>query len=155
MFYRGKNVCAFFLYGCCNRGSACYYSHETSYLPKIWASPSPPGLEYLSHLSPKQRKFAIENLIKAARTTLLGHELTEGKSNSKRKTRQGARSSQRSKYRYRYANTDSDDDYDTEKEAERARNCGFTNDEVYELMLQGVKPWDDDAAVSFFIHQSR
>ena len=31
---------------------------------------------------------------------------------------------------------------------ERANNWGFTNDEVEELLCQGVKPWDDDAWVS-------
>lgn len=24
-------------------------------------------------------------------------------------------------------------------------NCGFTHDEAYELLCQGVKPWDNDA----------
>lgn len=30
---------------------------------------------------------------------------------------------------------------------ERAGNMGFTEDEVNELLCQGVKPWDDDAWV--------
>ncbi|PSC74160.1 hypothetical protein C2E20_2632 [Micractinium conductrix] len=28
---------------------------------------------------------------------------------------------------------------------ERMENCGFTHDEAYELLCQGVKPWDNDA----------
>lgn len=28
---------------------------------------------------------------------------------------------------------------------ERMQNGGFTNDQVNELLCQGVKPWDDDA----------
>lgn len=28
---------------------------------------------------------------------------------------------------------------------QRMMNCGFTDDEAYELACQGVKPWDDDA----------
>ena len=31
---------------------------------------------------------------------------------------------------------------------ERMMNGGFTNDEVDELLAQGVKPWDEDASVS-------
>lgn len=27
----------------------------------------------------------------------------------------------------------------------RMRNCGFTDDDVYELSLQGIKPWDPEA----------
>ena len=37
---------------------------------------------------------------------------------------------------------ESDDDSEAE---ERAQNCGFTNDEVQELLCQGVKPWDPEA----------
>lgn len=31
---------------------------------------------------------------------------------------------------------------------ERAENFGFTQDEITELLCQGVKPWDDDAWVT-------
>jgi hypothetical protein len=34
---------------------------------------------------------------------------------------------------------------------ERQMNMGFTEDEVHELLSQGVKPWDDDAWVR--VHQ--
>ena len=34
---------------------------------------------------------------------------------------------------------------------ERAENYGFTADEVNELLCQGVKPWDDNAWVSFVL----
>lgn len=36
------------------------------------------------------------------------------------------------------------------EEDERMANYGFTNDEVMELLSQGVKPWDDDAWVRFY-----
>jgi hypothetical protein len=36
--------------------------------------------------------------------------------------------------------------------AERMDNYGFTEDEVMELLSQGVKPWDDDAWVSVLWH---
>lgn len=43
------------------------------------------------------------------------------------------------------------DDFEASDEAEeRMNNCGFTEDEVMELLCQGVKPWDDDAWVSTF-----
>jgi hypothetical protein len=43
------------------------------------------------------------------------------------------------------------DDFDGSDEAEeRMNNFGFTEDEVMELLCQGVKPWDDDAWVSTF-----
>jgi len=38
------------------------------------------------------------------------------------------------------------DDFEESDEAEeRMNNFGFTEDEVQELLCQGVKPWDDDA----------
>ncbi|KAF5367186.1 hypothetical protein D9758_003892 [Tetrapyrgos nigripes] len=61
--------------------------------------------------------------------------------------------------RRRYYEDDSDFDsldypldYDTDLEDElemeqRFRNGGFTDDEVMELLCQGVKPWDDDAGM--------
>ena len=36
------------------------------------------------------------------------------------------------------------DDFDAELD-ERADNCGFLEDEIHELMCQGIKPWDDCA----------
>jgi len=45
---------------------------------------------------------------------------------------------------------DFDDDDDSETE-ERMNNFGFTEDEVHELLCQGVKPWDDDAHVSVLL----
>jgi len=36
-------------------------------------------------------------------------------------------------------------DLDDEETEERMENFGFTEDEVQELLCQGVKPWDDDA----------
>ena len=41
------------------------------------------------------------------------------------------------------------DEMDSEME-ERMANFGFTEDDVNELLCQGVKPWDDDAWVSDF-----
>ena len=41
-------------------------------------------------------------------------------------------------------------DLDDGEMEERVNNYGFTEDEVEELLCQGVKPWDDDAWVSTF-----
>jgi hypothetical protein len=38
------------------------------------------------------------------------------------------------------------DEREEEEEFERACNFGFTEAETEELLCQGVKPWDDDAA---------
>lgn len=46
--------------------------------------------------------------------------------------------------RNRYYSSYGDDDFEGEME-ERMNNCGFTNDELDELLCQGVKPWEDDA----------
>jgi hypothetical protein len=43
-----------------------------------------------------------------------------------------------------------EDELDEETE-ERLANFGFTEDEVMELLSQGVKPWDDDAHVSVLL----
>lgn len=45
------------------------------------------------------------------------------------------------------------DEMDSEVE-ERMANFGFTEDEVMELLCQGVKPWDDDAWVSDLVSVS-
>ncbi len=42
------------------------------------------------------------------------------------------------------------DEFDSESD-ERMANLGFTEDDVMELAMQGVKPWDDDAWVSFLV----
>ncbi|KIP07573.1 hypothetical protein PHLGIDRAFT_127540 [Phlebiopsis gigantea 11061_1 CR5-6] len=63
----------------------------------------------------------------------------KGKKRGKGKGRGKARGSQSTRSPYE---EDSDFERDMDK---RAMNCGFTNDEVFELMCQGVKPWDDDA----------
>jgi hypothetical protein len=45
---------------------------------------------------------------------------------------------------------------DEDEAAHRAENYGFSNDEVQDLLSQGVKPWDDDAWVStgYVLHHS-
>ena len=34
---------------------------------------------------------------------------------------------------------------------QRARNCGFTDDEFQELLSHGVKPWDDEVDAWSFL----
>jgi hypothetical protein len=42
---------------------------------------------------------------------------------------------------------------DSEAELEEClANCGFTEEEAFELLCQGVEPWDDDADVSNVLH---
>lgn len=46
------------------------------------------------------------------------------------------------------SHSDPFNDAELEREMdERGKNCGFTDAEAFELMCQGVKPWDDDAWV--------
>lgn len=41
------------------------------------------------------------------------------------------------------------DAYDNDLDDFRMQHCGFSQGDVEELMCQGVKPWDDDAWVSY------
>lgn len=53
-----------------------------------------------------------------------------------------------------HSGLDVDDFEDSDEEEQRMNNFGFTEDEVMELLCQGVKPWDDDAQVSTFSFES-
>lgn len=53
-----------------------------------------------------------------------------------------------------HSGLDVDDFDDSDEEEQRMNNFGFTEDEVMELLCQGVKPWDDDAQVSTFSFES-
>ena len=44
-----------------------------------------------------------------------------------------------------YQNEDDSNDDDDDRFDERAMNYGFTEDEAYDLLCQGVQPWDEDA----------
>lgn len=81
--------------------------------------------------------------------TLYGHyrgSTGAGPSSKKGKKKAKRGSGKRAGKGKRKAQQDSSMDTDEAME-ERMANLGFTNDEVFELACQGVKPWDDDAWV--------
>lgn len=43
----------------------------------------------------------------------------------------------------RYEYHDSEDDWYSDEEEERMMNGGFSNDELNELLCQGIKPWEE------------
>ncbi|EIN04349.1 hypothetical protein PUNSTDRAFT_146568 [Punctularia strigosozonata HHB-11173 SS5] len=161
----GRNVCLFYLLGDCKFDDEdCFYAHSKLYLPPSGWWNKPEKIEqYLEMLdmayefsgtTPGQmmdgflgrmlngdlrdngKKF-IESLDDETNFTDLGPspDMSRNKPRKKGgKPKKGKGKGVRPR------------DPSLEREVEeRQRNCGFTDDEVYELALQGVKPWDDDA----------
>ncbi|KAH9983249.1 hypothetical protein BJV74DRAFT_851408 [Russula compacta] len=168
----GRNVCMYFLLECCRFGdSACVYSHDKTYLPSgrwwededkchtlrhilhqcgpidympslfaqvdrriPWASAHGVDKEeeyepWRNHL-PAEMRAAIEvTKVREALAALRGRN--EGPSRGGR-GRTGRGKGKRGRRG------------ESEME-ERMANFGFTEDEVSELLCQGVKPWDEDA----------
>ncbi|KAK0224399.1 hypothetical protein EDD85DRAFT_959533 [Armillaria nabsnona] len=129
---RGKNVCLYFLKGYYRFGDyKCRYSHSRDHLP--------------------------QEDINAIFTTLASsdkaaHEATKvspdvPKTKAKKKAKKTLRGKAPAPAANRYAqNFGGDFDWDIENEMEeRMDNYGFTEDDVQELLCQGVNPWDDDA----------
>lgn len=156
--YSGKNVCIYYLLGKCKFGDIkCIYSHSKDCLPKQgwWNDEEQTAkvkavIEAAEQQAKEQR--ALVNLM--------------SKLESKSRKRNGAGTKGR-----RHANpTDSTTGgsskggkkrggsarrYQSEQEMdERMANNGFTDYELNDLLSQGVKPWDDDAWVSYFPKQS-
>lgn len=130
--FRMKNVCKYAFSGTCRFGDArCVYSHDLSY-------PPPEGWPQAS--APVQHEIPANN-----DTVNPGTSTGAGSGN-----RKGRRNAERSKRKYRTAARNPRNTfggtYDS-KDDERTQNFGFTNDEVMELLSQGVKPWDEDAWV--------
>ncbi|KAI9438976.1 hypothetical protein H4582DRAFT_1946018 [Lactarius indigo] len=154
----GRNVCVQFLFGDCRFGS-CVYSHDRTYLPsgRWWDDDEKlADVQYISK-GPVARQnpaflpcvFAIvddriawapahaaEMEVVSAHwrenMTMLkyfGDAMDDGLEYAAHKSR--GRGSRGGRGRGRGHG--------------RAGNWGFTDDEVQELLCQGVKPWDDDA----------
>ncbi|KAE9410907.1 hypothetical protein BT96DRAFT_983585 [Gymnopus androsaceus JB14] len=156
----GRNVCLHFLIDRCKFDDRCWYAHDKTYLPSNgWWHDESLG-EYqdlydqlkmdiddgvLDRLGGAMNGTAMPWAINAYLKKLVEERLEFGDENS------------------------DDDDYGTfrgsgkaggsrqfEREMdERAQNFGFTSDEVNELLCQGVKPWDDDAWVTYFTFYAR
>ncbi|KAK0452745.1 uncharacterized protein EV420DRAFT_1645595 [Desarmillaria tabescens] len=130
---RGKNVCLQFLKGYCRFGDyKCRYSHSRNHLTQEdidSASATPAASE---KVTPEASKVSSD--------------VPEKKSKKKgKKTSSGKTHAPRTANRFRQDfGGDLDWDFENEME-ERMNNNGFTDDEVQELLCQGVKPWDDDA----------
>jgi CCCH-type zinc finger len=124
---RGQNVCVFFLLGICKFGDAkCNYSHSMAALSSVgwWTDP-----EEKAEMAQTMKKRGMSGSLKAR---------VRGRRKGKppKQPCNNVRSGRKRK-----------EDSDSEA-SERAANYGFSNDEVLELLCQGVKPWDDDAHVS-------
>ena len=169
MFHIYGAVCKF-------PAAECVYTHDTSQLPKgPWTEPrtreptcrmiASPDIRHsaqrledfapmLKSTQPLESHSFIPHVHAAellvAGLTLLpekdesepsGSRPPRPKAKGKKKGKGKGRGSRSTKAAY-------EDDSDFEREMdERMMNCGFTNDEAFELMCQGVKPWDDDAWV--------
>ncbi|KAK0501834.1 hypothetical protein EDD18DRAFT_1279551 [Armillaria luteobubalina] len=128
----GKNVCLHFLKGYCRFGDyKCRYSHSRD------------------HLAQKDIDAISATLASSSKAA---HEATKvspdaPKTKTKKKAKKTLRSKAPAPAANRYAhNFEGDFDWDIEDEMEeRTYNYGFTEDDVQELLCQGVKPWDDDA----------
>ncbi|KAK0215077.1 hypothetical protein IW262DRAFT_1300314 [Armillaria fumosa] len=124
----GKNVCLHFLKGYCRFSNyKCHYSHSRD------------------HLSQKDIDTISATLASSAKAA---HKATKVSPNvSKTKTKKKTKKTLHSKAPTPMANWYTHNfDWDIENEMEeRMDNYGFTEDDVQELLCQGIKPWDDDA----------
>lgn len=150
---RGRNVCLFYILGLCKFSEdKCNYAHDKTYLPhapntwdnKQWLQSTREVVKFSgAHRSAKKMELiaaAIKppitregslphvSLRESMKTTLdlwdtigMYNQLDEGEID--------------------------ESEIDESEMYERAMNCGFTQDEVMELMSQGVKPWDENAWV--------
>ncbi len=125
----------YFLKGYCRFGDyKCRYSHSRD------------------HLAQEDIDAIFTTL---ASSDTAAHEATKvspdvPKTKAKKKAKKTLRGKAPSHAANRYAqNFGGDFDWDIENEMEeRMDNHGFTEDDVQELLCQGVNPWDDDAMVS-------
>ena len=89
-------------------------------------------------------QLAVEN----AKELYINKTLGIAPSRSRRVQHRGGRKGGRGRRRFEQY-----DEFDSEAQ-ERMDNYGFTEDEVMELLSQGVKPWDEDASVSVLVSAS-
>jgi hypothetical protein len=111
-----------------------------------WASAHGVEMEEVYGHSRDLAKLGFQVTVDAAVESLINKARSEGSSRGGRrrrgrgKGRGGSRGSRIDRY----------DEMESEAQ-EREENFGFTEDEVNELLCQGVKPWDDDAWVGVLV----
>ena len=161
MVVSGRNVCVQFLLGDCRFGS-CVYSHDKTYLPpgRWWDDDEKrDAIRYISKGPiPRQNPafmpciFAImDNRIAWAGAYAAETEevSTHWKENMMMLKYFGDIMDGDEEYAA-YGNKGRGSRGGRGRGRGRAGNWGFTDDEVQELLCQGVKPWDEDARVSVF-----
>jgi|SRR6266702_6083 len=162
MLASGRNVCVHFLFGDCRFGS-CVYSHDKTYLPsgRWWDDEQKRGaIRSISKgLIRGQNPAFLHRIFASIDDRIAWSHPAEMEDESTFWSENIAM--------LQYFGGEVDDDWlDSEYTAHRNRrrgsrggqgrdrgrgrpeNWGFTDDEVQELICQGVKPWDDDASVS-------
>ncbi|KAF9068046.1 hypothetical protein BDP27DRAFT_1295616 [Rhodocollybia butyracea] len=150
----GRNVCLHFLVDRCKFGKRCWYTHDKTYLPSNGWWNDMEGVEDYQEFYDGLKKDlkqdgAMDNLGSAMNGTAMPWAI-------------------HAKWRALFKEIgnkftgfhDDEDWYDDESDDEdfyqtgrpsgsrgrgRANNFGFTEDDVNELLCQGVMPWDDDA----------
>ncbi|KAJ4486342.1 hypothetical protein J3R30DRAFT_3445981 [Lentinula aciculospora] len=154
----GRNVCLHYLIDRCIFGDRCWYAHEKTYLPSNgwWNEENLGGWQELYDCVKEDMEDGVFDRVGSAMNGTADiwrirenlDLLVDDWTNAVDDGSQGY--------------SDDDDFYGTgtapgrggrenrlEGEMdERADNMGFTEDEVHELLCQGVKPWDNDAWVT-------
>ncbi|KAJ4494355.1 hypothetical protein C8R41DRAFT_829828 [Lentinula lateritia] len=150
----GRNVCLHFLIDRCKFGDQCWYAHEKMYLPSNgwWNEENLGGWQELYDLVKEDMDDGVFDRIGSAMNGTADIWRIRDNLDMLVDDWQNAADDG--------SEDDSDDDFyglgmtrgrrardmQFEREMEeRAGNMGFTEDEVNELLCQGVKPWDDDA----------
>ncbi|KAI4518575.1 hypothetical protein GGG16DRAFT_118292 [Schizophyllum commune] len=127
----GQNVCLHFLLDDCRFGAEkCIYSHSRADLPPNgwWDDP--------------HQKDIVRKHVRSALRKSGNNRARRGGANGRHKRGPSASSTSKFYSGPAFVSTfDAFDDYDDD----RHMYGGFTEDDVYELACQGVKPWDEDA----------
>jgi hypothetical protein len=127
-----------------------------------WASAHGVEMEEVYGHSRNMAKLGFRLAVDGAVESLVNTTMSEGSSRGGRRGHGRGRNRGRGRGRGRGKGRGGSrggrlDQYDEELESEvqeRMDNFGFTEDEVDELLCQGVKPWDDDAWVSVLVSES-
>ncbi|KAI9451491.1 hypothetical protein BJY52DRAFT_1125121 [Lactarius psammicola] len=157
----GRNVCVHFLFGDCRFGS-CVYSHDKTYLPlgRWWDDDEKrDAVEHISKGPIARQNPAFLPCISAimdgriAWTPMLAAEMEEVSTHWRENMMMVKYFGDIMDVGVEYAahrNRGRRSRGGRGRGRGRTENWGFTDDEVQELLCQGVKPWDEDARVSVF-----
>ncbi|KAL0961190.1 hypothetical protein HGRIS_006159 [Hohenbuehelia grisea] len=138
----GKNVCLYSLLRSCKFGpEKCVYSHSQDNLPEHWRNGV---LEPLMAFGPRTAAQMAKKVVLSRRHCFVGIDSSpEGASNTKHHKAKKGKKGKKPRNAYRHPLLFDSDDSDYEF---RIMHNGFGEGDVEELMMQGVNPWDDDAA---------